>query len=69
MNMTPISLIIPAFNVENFIKDAVESALQFTEIDEIIIVEDNSSDKTLDVCRQLEKDNPRIKVLQHEHEY
>lgn len=53
-NMIPISLIAPAYNEEAMIVDNVESllALEFPEY-EIIVVNDGSTDKTLD--RLIEK--------------
>ena len=44
--MSYISIIIPAYNEENKIKDTLESIKDIKEIDEIIVVDDGSSDKT-----------------------
>ena len=46
-----ISVIIPVYNAEKFVTNAVESALQFDEVFEVILVEDQSPDKALDVCK------------------
>ncbi|MCQ9636418.1 glycosyltransferase [Chryseobacterium sp. WG14] len=60
-----ISVIIPVYNAEKFVFQAVESALQFDEVYEVILIEDKSPDNALQVCKQLiEKDN-RIKLYQH----
>ncbi|MEY8758560.1 glycosyltransferase family 2 protein [Chryseobacterium tongliaoense] len=60
-----ISVIIPVYNAEKYITQAVESALQFEETYEIILVEDKSPDNALEVCRKLAENNPRIKLYQH----
>ncbi|WP_034670353.1 glycosyltransferase family 2 protein [Chryseobacterium populi] len=60
-----ISVIIPVYNAEKYITQAVESALQFEETYEIILIEDKSPDNALEVCRKLAENNPRIKLYQH----
>ena len=60
-----ITVIIPAYNAAAFIEKAVDSALQFPEVKELLIVEDGSKDTTLEVCRILEKKDSRVKVVQH----
>ena len=49
--MSYISIIIPAYNEENKIKDTLESIKDIKEIDEIIVVDDGSSDKTSEVAK------------------
>jgi glycosyltransferase involved in cell wall biosynthesis len=60
-----ISVIIPAYNAEPYIEKAVESALQFKEVEEILIVEDGSPDKSYEICLSLARENSRVKLLQH----
>lgn len=60
-----ISVIIPVYNAEKFITQAVESALQFQEVSEVVLVEDNSPDNALEVCKKLAENNPRVKLYQH----
>ena len=60
-----ISVITPVYNAENFIVQAVESALQFEEAWEIILVEDQSPDNALEVCRNLAEKHDRVKLIQH----
>ncbi len=60
--MPKISVIIPTYNQEQYITDAIESVLQQTEQDfEIIIVNDASSDQTIH-CVQAQTD-PRIRLF------
>ena len=60
-----ISVITPVYNAENFIVQAVESALQFEEVWEIILVEDQSPDNALEVCENLAEKHDRVKLIQH----
>jgi glycosyltransferase involved in cell wall biosynthesis len=62
--VSSISVIIPAFNAERFIEEAVASALQQTlPPSEVIVVNDGSSDRTTEVCRGME----RVRVLEIPH--
>lgn len=60
-----ISVIIPVYNAEKYIKRAVESVLMQTyrEI-EVIIVDDGSTDGSVSVCTSI--DDVRIKVIRQE---
>lgn len=60
-----ISVIIPVYNAEKYVTQAVESALQFDEVFEIILIEDKSPDNALQVCRELDKKYSRVKLYQH----
>lgn len=58
-----LSIVIPAYNAELFLAEAIESALQQTYPDfEIIVVNDGSTDATKDVM-ELYRSNPRIKLF------
>lgn len=60
-----ISIIIPVYNAEEFISKAVESALQFEEVFEVILIEDKSPDNALQVCQGLAAKYDRVKLYQH----
>ncbi|MCS4303111.1 MULTISPECIES: glycosyltransferase family 2 protein [Chryseobacterium] len=60
-----ISVIIPVYNAEKYVSQAVESALQFDEVCEVILIEDKSPDHALEVCEQLTKKYDRVKLYQH----
>lgn len=60
-----ISVIIPVYNAEKYITQAVESALQFEEVFEVILVEDKSPDQALEVCQKLAEIHPRVLLFQH----
>ncbi|MEH2110857.1 glycosyltransferase family 2 protein [Nostoc sp.] len=57
-----VSVIIPAYNTEAYIAKAIESALEQTLTDiEVIIVDDSSSDKTVEVAKSFT--DQRLKVI------
>ena len=58
-----ISIIIPVYNGEAFIKKAVSSSLQQEEILEVLIIDDCSSDRTVIICEELVKENDKIKAF------
>lgn len=60
-----VSIIIPAYNTDNYIKQAIESALGQTESRiEVIVVDDASTDKTVEVVRTFT--DQRLKLLVNE---
>ena len=60
-----ISVVIPVYNAEKYVEDAVRSALRQNQTAEVILVEDNSPDNALKVCERLAKEDPRVRVLRH----
>lgn len=61
-----LTVIIPTYNAENSIKRAVnsikEQTISFENI-ELIIIDDNSKDKTPAIIKELSKQNPNIKSI------
>lgn len=60
-----VSVIIPVFNAQPYLQQAVESALAQPEAEEILIVEDGSSDGSLALALDLAAREGRVRVLQH----
>lgn len=58
-----VSVIVPIYNKENLISRCVESLIKqtYTNI-EIILVDDGSTDKSLEICQDFQKKDSRIKV-------
>lgn len=62
--MPQISIILPTFNGEKYIKRSINSILEQTYQDwELIVVDDCSSDGTLEIIKQYEKNDSRIKII------
>ena len=62
-----VSILIPAYNAEQWIADTLRSAIAQTwERKEIIVVDDGSTDRTLAVARQFESE--QVRVVAHEHQ-
>lgn len=61
-----ISVVIPVFNAEEFVREAVLSALIIPEVQQIILVEDTSPDNCLKICQDLVREFPH-KVELHRH--
>jgi succinoglycan biosynthesis protein ExoO len=60
-----VSVIIPAYNAENYIEKAIQSVLEQTYPNfEVIVIDDNSTDRTVDVVREFRDE--RIKLLVNE---
>jgi glycosyltransferase involved in cell wall biosynthesis len=64
--MPKISVVMPAYNAEKYIGEAIESILNQTFSDfEFIIIDDGSSDGTVEVVKSYT--DPRIRFYQNEH--
>ncbi len=67
MNNNPdkaVSIILPTYNGEHFIKDSIESILNQTYTNwELIIVNDCSTDNTLQIIEEYTQKDKRIKVI------
>jgi len=58
-----ISIIMPAYNEEKYISEAIESIMRQTYQDwELVIVDDASEDRTVDIIKQYSLSDPRIKL-------
>ena len=64
MNNKKVSVIVPVYNAEKYLKRAIDSLLRQTLKDiEIILVDDGSKDNSLTICYEYEKIDNRIKVI------
>lgn len=62
-----ISVVVPVYNVEKYLKRCIESILNQTYKNlEIILVDDGSKDKSGQICDEYSKKDERIKVIHKE---
>lgn len=65
--MVEISVILPVYNSEDYLRECLASLLNQTFSDiEILCIDDGSSDGSLDILRDFEKTDPRITVISQE---
>lgn len=62
--MVQLSVIVPVYNVETYLKRCVDSILEqtFKEF-EVILVDDGSLDNSSEICNKYSKSDKRVKVI------
>lgn len=64
MKMPLISIVVPIYNAENYLRRCVDSILAQTFGDfELLLVNDGSCDGSLDVCQQYAAQDGRVRVI------
>lgn len=59
-----ISIVVPVYNVEGFIKETIDCVKRQTMTDwELLLVDDCSTDRTLQVMEDMAKDDERIRII------
>lgn len=67
-NYILFSIIVPVYNVENYLKKCLESLIKQTYYNlEIICINDGSTDNSLQILREYKKKDKRIKVINQKH--
>lgn len=65
--MTKVSVIIPVYNVENYLRDCLNSVVNQTLKDiEIICINDGSTDKSREILQEFADKDSRIKIIDQE---
>ncbi len=60
-----VSVVVPLYNARNLVQFTVDSILNQTLANiEVLIVDDCSTDGSLEFCRELYGQNPRVRILQ-----
>jgi glycosyltransferase involved in cell wall biosynthesis len=60
-----VSVLMPAYNVEPYVREAIRSALAQTFHDfELIVVDDGSTDATAAIVKSLAREDPRVRLIQ-----
>lgn len=63
MNLPLVSVLMTSFNRELYIEEAIKSVLESTYSNfELIITDDRSTDRTVEIARQFEAQDKRVKV-------
>jgi glycosyltransferase involved in cell wall biosynthesis len=65
-NSFKVSVILPVYNADNYVKEAVLSAVHLSEVGEIILIEDGSKDDSLAVCEELSRAYQKVSLYVHE---
>lgn len=61
--MPKFSIIIPAYNMEKYIKKTLDSVMKQSFKDyEVIVIDDGSTDKTVEIAKKF-----KVKVIEHKH--
>ena len=69
--MTPaVSIIIPVYNTEKYLREALDTVLAqtMTEI-EVLCVDDGSTDSSLDILHEYAAKDPRVSVFTQDHQF
>ena len=69
MNMkeTLVSIVMPAYNCERYIEEAINSVLAQTYKNwELLVIDDGSKDATFQILSEFSKNDYRIKSLKNE---
>ena len=68
MNNKKVSIIVPVYNAENYLKQCLDSIVNQTYKNiEIICINDASTDNSLSILKEYEENDKRIKILSGEH--
>lgn len=65
--MTTISIIVPIYNAEQYLKECIDSILIQSHRDfELLLINDGSNDNSPQICEEYTRKDDRIKVLNQE---
>lgn len=65
--MSRISIIIPIYNVEKYLKDCLESVINQTYSDiEILLIDDCGSDNSIKIAEDFAQRDKRIRIIRHD---
>jgi glycosyltransferase involved in cell wall biosynthesis len=60
----PVSVIVPCFNNQAFLRDCIGSINSASRPDEIIVIDDKSTDGSLAVAHELASEYPNVRICQ-----
>lgn len=63
-----ISIIVPVYNVEQYVGRCVESILAQTYTNfELFLIDDGSTDTSIEICEKTSNGDPRVKIIKQAH--
>lgn len=64
-----VSIIVPVYNVEEYLKECIDSIVDQTYKNlEIILIDDHSTDRSFDICKEYEKAEPNITAYTNDYD-
>ena len=70
MNQIMISIVVPVYNVEKYIRQCIDSILNQTYSHfEVICVDDGSTDNSYEILKEYEKQDSRVVAIQQKNQY
>ncbi len=64
-----ISVIVPVYNTEKYLSRCIDSVLSSTYTDfELLLINDGSTDQSLDICRKYKEQDNRITLISQENQ-
>lgn len=67
--MSKVSIIMPVYNAERYLREAIESVLRQTYTNfELLLINDRSSDNSVAICKEYDEKDPRIVLLENDTE-
>ena len=64
MSHPKVSIIVPVYNAEKYLERCISSLKKQSLTDiEMILVDDSSTDSSLEICKQMAMDDSRIKII------
>ena len=70
MNQIKVSVIVPVYNAQQYLKDTLDTILgQSLKSIEIICVDDGSSDESLSILKDYQNKDSRLIVLTQQNQY
>ncbi len=69
MRAAKVSVIVPVYNVENYLRQCLDSLVQQTLAEvQIVVVNDGSTDNSLAIVREFEKKHANIRVISQDNQ-